>query len=362
LPGPPSRPCPPSVPTRRSSDLTRPTPPPRWRPCPPRRPRRLSWHRWRTRSTTAHEFIPAADGSTAPAPSSNARCRPAGRRRCAPTRRSSSAPSRSSTRSLTRMRPWRWPTTPPSASAARSSAMTSRRPSAWPTGSTREWCGSTRPPGPNPICPSEARSVRESAVRSAPRASATSSIGNSSAPTDPTDVRDCRRRHMDLNIRGRTALVTGASSGIGLETARQLLDEGAIVVMTGPEPDRLKAAVDELEEHKKRIYAHDADIADDASVDDLAAKVTAEVGDLDILVNVAGIHGAGGLFHEISQDGWDRTIDVDLMGPVRVTRAFLPGLRRGGWGRIVFVSSEDAVQPYDDELPYCVAKAGMLSL
>ena len=99
---------------------------------------------------------------------------------------------------------------------------------------------------------------------------------------------------MDLNIRGRTALVTGASSGIGLETARQLLDEGAIVVMTGPEPDELKAAVDELEEYKERIYAHDADIADGASVDDLAAKVTAEVGDLDILVNVAGIHGAGG--------------------------------------------------------------------
>ena len=149
---------------------------------------------------------------------------------------------------------------------------------------------------------------------------------------------------MDLNIRGRTALVTGASSGIGLETARQLLEEGAVVVMTGPEPDELKAAVDELEEYKERIYAHDADIADDASVDDLAAKTSAEVGDLDILVNVAGIHGAGGLFHEISQEGWDRTIDVDLMGPVRVTRAFLAGLRRGGWGRIVFVSSEDAVQ------------------
>ncbi|WP_169253091.1 SDR family oxidoreductase [Brevibacterium sp. 'Marine'] len=167
---------------------------------------------------------------------------------------------------------------------------------------------------------------------------------------------------MDLNIRNRAALVTGASSGIGLETARQLLAEGAVVVMTGPEPDELKAAVDELAEFKERIYAHDADIADGESVAELAAYVAAEVGDLDILANLAGIHGAGGLFHEISQEGWDRTIDVDLMGPVRVTRAFLPGLRRGGWGRIVFVSSEDAVQPYDDELPYCAAKAGVLSL
>lgn len=167
---------------------------------------------------------------------------------------------------------------------------------------------------------------------------------------------------MDLNIRGRTALVTGASSGIGFETARVLLNEGATVVMTGPDPDELKDAVDRLSAFKDSLFAYDADVTEASAVDRLAADVAAEVGDLDILVNNAGIHGAGGLFHEISQEGWDRTIDVDLMGPVRVTRAFLPGLRRGGWGRIVFVSSEDAVQPYEDELPYCAAKAGLLSL
>jgi NAD(P)-dependent dehydrogenase (short-subunit alcohol dehydrogenase family) len=85
-------------------------------------------------------------------------------------------------------------------------------------------------------------------------------------------------------------------------------------------------------------------------------------GDLDILVQAAGITGAQGLFHEIDQDGWIRTIEVDLLAPVRLLRAFLPGLRRGGWGRIVFLASEDAVQPYDDELPYCAAKAGILAL
>jgi NAD(P)-dependent dehydrogenase (short-subunit alcohol dehydrogenase family) len=53
---------------------------------------------------------------------------------------------------------------------------------------------------------------------------------------------------------------------------------------------------------------------------------------------------------------------VDLMGPVRLVKAFLPSLRTGGWGRLVFVASEDAVQPYDDELPYCSAKAGVLAL
>lgn len=167
---------------------------------------------------------------------------------------------------------------------------------------------------------------------------------------------------MDLNIRGRKALVTGADSGIGFATARLLLAEGATVVMTDRDPDKLKHAVEQLPGSENRPFPVAADLTDAEDIERLVQKVGDEVGDLDILVNVAGIHGAGGLFHEISQEGWDHTLDVDLMRPVRVTRAFLPGLRRGGWGRIVFVSSEDAVQPYDDELPYCAAKAGLLSL
>jgi len=79
-------------------------------------------------------------------------------------------------------------------------------------------------------------------------------------------------------------------------------------------------------------------------------------------VQSAGITGAQGLFHEIDDEGWTSTLEVDLMGPVRLVSAFLPALRTGGWGRLVFVASEDAVQPYDDELPYCAAKAGILAL
>lgn len=167
---------------------------------------------------------------------------------------------------------------------------------------------------------------------------------------------------MDLNIRNRKALVTGADSGIGFATARALLAEGAEVVLTDKDPDTLRDAADRLSEHGDRVHGFDADVTDAEAVDRLRRSVEDAVGDLDILVHSAGIHGAGGLFHEINQEGWDHTIDVNLMGPVRITRAFLPGLRRGGWGRIVFIASEDAVQPYDDELPYCAAKAGLLSL
>ncbi|WP_026818157.1 SDR family NAD(P)-dependent oxidoreductase [Arthrobacter castelli] len=167
---------------------------------------------------------------------------------------------------------------------------------------------------------------------------------------------------MDLNISGRRALVTGADSGIGLATARRLLAEGATVVMTDVGQERLDTAAIQLDAPEGKLHAFAADITSTESVQALAEHVLAAVGGIDILVQSAGIHGPAGLFHDISEADWQHTLDVNLMGQVRVLQAFLPQLRDGGWGRIVFVSSEDAVQPYDDELPYCAAKAGVLSL
>jgi NAD(P)-dependent dehydrogenase (short-subunit alcohol dehydrogenase family) len=167
---------------------------------------------------------------------------------------------------------------------------------------------------------------------------------------------------MDLGIAGRIALVSGADSGIGWHTARLLLEEGATVVITDTDQDELDAAAAMLSAKEGSLHAFAADITDAASVARLRDSVLTAVGDIDILVQSAGITGAQGLFHEISDEGWARTIEVDLLGPVRLVRAFLPSLRAGGWGRLVFVASEDAVQPYDDELPYCAAKAGILAL
>lgn len=79
------------------------------------------------------------------------------------------------------------------------------------------------------------------------------------------------------------------------------------------------------------------------------------------MVQAAGTSGAQGLFHEIDDEGWVKTIEIDLLGPVRVVREFLPDLRTGQSGRIIFVSSENALQPYKDELPYDASKAGVLA-
>lgn len=167
---------------------------------------------------------------------------------------------------------------------------------------------------------------------------------------------------MDLGIKGRTALITGADSGIGWHTARLLLEEGATVVMSDLDQGKLESAAANLQAAQRQLHAFAADITDLDSLAQLARKVQDAVGDIDILVQSAGITGAQGPFHEINDDGWTSTIMTDLIGPVRLVRTFLPSLRKGGWGRIVFLASEDAVQPYDDEIPYCSAKAGILAL
>ncbi len=158
---------------------------------------------------------------------------------------------------------------------------------------------------------------------------------------------------MDLGISGRTALVTGADSGIGLATARLLHDEGVRVAITDLDADALEKV--DLPTAVVRVAANLTDPAD-------VTRLREQVGAVDILVHCAGITGAQGLFHEIDDAGWQQTLETDLMVPVRVVRAFVDPMRSAGWGRIVLLASEDAVQPYADEIPYCAAKAGVLAL
>lgn len=167
---------------------------------------------------------------------------------------------------------------------------------------------------------------------------------------------------MDLDIEGKVALITGGDSGIGWHTARMLLAEGVTVVLSDLEQGSLDESAARLEAPQGRLHAFAADVTSVESLAALRASVEAAVGEIDILVHAAGITGAQGYFHEIDDAGWTRTIEVDLFGAVRTTAAFLPHLRAGGWGRLIYIGSEDAVQPYDDEIPYCSAKAGVLAL
>ncbi len=161
---------------------------------------------------------------------------------------------------------------------------------------------------------------------------------------------------MDLGIKGRIALISGADSGMGKETARLLLEAGVRVALTDKPGGSLDQAVEELTSLGE-VIAVTGDVTKSEDVTALWAEVRERLGEPDIYVNSAGVTGATGDFLEIDDKGWQETLDIDLMGAVRMCREAIPAMRRKGWGRIILMASEDAVQPYVEELPYCAAKA-----
>lgn len=166
---------------------------------------------------------------------------------------------------------------------------------------------------------------------------------------------------MDLGIAGRIAVVTGADSGIGFSTAGLLLDEGCRVAITDLDQSEVDRAVERLS-GRGEVIGIAADITDLAHAQAFEKAVAERLGDVDILVHTAGITGPTGAFDALGDDDWRQALDVDFLSAVRLVRAFVPHMRRSGWGRIVLIGSEDAVQPYVDELPYCAAKAAVLNL
>jgi 3-oxoacyl-[acyl-carrier protein] reductase len=170
---------------------------------------------------------------------------------------------------------------------------------------------------------------------------------------------------MDLKISGRTAVITGGDSGIGLATAKLLAAEGVNIVLSDKTDTALEDAAEEIRKEAAknvRVLAITADLTKNKDVLQLAAKTKKEFDGADILVNCAGIRGAAGDFLQLSDEDWYNTIDIDLMGAVRVCRAFIPQMQKKNWGRIVLIASENALQPYKEESPYNACKAGIINL
>jgi NAD(P)-dependent dehydrogenase (short-subunit alcohol dehydrogenase family) len=164
---------------------------------------------------------------------------------------------------------------------------------------------------------------------------------------------------MDLLLKGKRALVTGSTSGIGWATARELAAEGVHVMLNGRDPARLTSAVE-------RIQAEFADARVDGVAADLSTAAGCQqlleaAGELDILVNNLGIFEPKA-FEQISDDDWTRFFEVNVMSGVRLARHHLAGMKARGWGRIVFVSSESGICPPGDMVHYGMSKSAQLSV
>jgi NAD(P)-dependent dehydrogenase (short-subunit alcohol dehydrogenase family) len=158
---------------------------------------------------------------------------------------------------------------------------------------------------------------------------------------------------MDLQLDGRTALVSGSTAGIGLAIAAALTAEGASVIVNGRTQDRVDAAM------KISGVAHG--IAADLGTESGARAVTDRFPEVDILVNNLGIFEPKP-FAEISDQDWRRFFEVNVLSGVRLSRYYIGAMKRKNWGRIVFISSESALQIPAEMIHYGMTKTAQLAV
>jgi NAD(P)-dependent dehydrogenase (short-subunit alcohol dehydrogenase family) len=163
---------------------------------------------------------------------------------------------------------------------------------------------------------------------------------------------------MDLQVKDRLALVTGSTAGIGRAIAAALAREGAEVIVTGrAHADVERAAAEISKEAARSVHAFAGDLADAA----VAARLVAKFPKVEILVNNLGIYEAAD-FAEISDADWLRLFNVNVLSGVRLARAYLPAMRAADWGRIIYISSESALQIPVEMIHYGVTKAAQIAL
>jgi 3-oxoacyl-[acyl-carrier protein] reductase len=159
-------------------------------------------------------------------------------------------------------------------------------------------------------------------------------------------------------FKGRTAIVTGGASGLGKETARRLIREGAKLVLWDVNADALNKVKDEI----GAAGAFALDLADHAAVTKAAADSAQLLGHVDILINSAGITGATGPVHEYPIDSWKRVMDVNLNGLFYCCREVVPLMLKNGYGRIVNVASVAGKEGNPNASAYSASKAGVIGL
>ena len=166
---------------------------------------------------------------------------------------------------------------------------------------------------------------------------------------------------MELGLAGKACVVTGASRGIGRETARALCAEGASVLLVARGAEALAEAHEECIAAGGRAETLELDVSDRHAGERMRDQATASFGAVDVLVNNAGTASWRDL-DDVPEEDWYAAWELNVMAPLRAMRAVVPGMAERGWGRVVNVSSTAAKRPSANMPEYSVAKAAELSL
>ncbi len=161
-----------------------------------------------------------------------------------------------------------------------------------------------------------------------------------------------------FDLTGKTALVTGASGGIGSDIARALHKQGAAVALSGTRREALDALAGEL---GQRVHVLPCNLSDGAAVDALPKQAEEAMGGLDILVNNAGLT-RDNLFMRMKDEEWDEVLHANLTAAFRLSRASLRGMMKRRYGRIIGITSVVGVMGNPGQGNYAASKAGMIGM
>lgn len=168
---------------------------------------------------------------------------------------------------------------------------------------------------------------------------------------------------MNKPLQSKRALITGGAQGLGSEISKKFILAGANVMICGRDDDSLKKIQNQLAaliDPGQRVEVFKADISKDVDIDALVGVMTQSLGGCDILVNNAGVYGPKGLIEDIDWADWVKTIEINLMGSIKLCRKLIPIFRAQSYGKIIQLSGGGATNPLPRLSAYAVSKAGII--
>ena len=165
---------------------------------------------------------------------------------------------------------------------------------------------------------------------------------------------------MDLGIRGKIALVTGAARSLGRADAVALAAEGCAIAILDLDGDGAAGAAGEIEASGGRARGYACDIRESAQIQDVVRRVERDLGPVDICVNNAGLIYTVAQLKDMKDEDWDLNLSINLTGTYNVTRAVFPGMRERRWGRVVCMASIAGLMGGFGQTAYATTKMGVI--